>query len=251
MNDHAFHFKKAVMISLLLHGVMATIALHVGLGPVPNDSRAGDGTLIIVTIPGDPVNPSQEILEEGPPAPQIVEHREEESAVATVPPKQSTPLPPPPEVLSAKPPLIETEALIPASALPAEKPADIQAASPNPPGPAAEAKPLPASAGGTPELVAAEGTERASQPGYLFAPKPKYPKEARRRKQEGLVLISAEINSAGDPTSVRVESSSGYGLLDRAALETIGTWRFTAATLNHTSVLSLVEIPVRFQLRER
>src|SRR3990172_7768294 len=58
-----------------------------------------------------------------------------------------------------------------------------------------------------------------SKPGYFQNRPPKYPQLARQMHQEGLVMLMVEVDRKGMPVKVEVEQSSGYQLLDQAALE--------------------------------
>jgi len=84
--------------------------------------------------------------------------------------------------------------------------------------------------------------------GYLNNPKPAYPREARRLRQEGLVILSLVVTQAGNAAAIRVKQGSGFHLLDDAALIAVKQWRFTPAHVGNTAVASEVEIPVRFRL---
>ncbi|MEW6026055.1 MAG: TonB family protein [Planctomycetota bacterium] len=77
---------------------------------------------------------------------------------------------------------------------------------------------------------------------------PPYPRLARQLGQEGLVLLSVEIDENGRAREVRVARSSGYKLLDDAAVKTVRGWIFIPATKNGKPVTSKVEIPIRFKL---
>jgi protein TonB len=81
-------------------------------------------------------------------------------------------------------------------------------------------------------------------------PKPMYPREARQRRQEGLVVLTLTVTQAGNAADIRVEQESGYRLLDEAALEAIKKWRFTPARVGNAAVSSQVEVPVRFKLSD-
>ncbi len=58
---------------------------------------------------------------------------------------------------------------------------------------------------------------------------PVYPEIARIRGYEGVMLIAAEILSNGRVGEARISKSSGYSILDQAALEAIKPWRFEPA----------------------
>ncbi|MDH5446252.1 MAG: TonB family protein [Gammaproteobacteria bacterium] len=80
-------------------------------------------------------------------------------------------------------------------------------------------------------------------------PKPFYPSSARRRGMEGTVLLQVEVNERGKVSHVELKKSSGYRLLDSAAIDTVSKWFFIPAQKGKTPVKSLVEIPVKFELK--
>jgi periplasmic protein TonB len=82
----------------------------------------------------------------------------------------------------------------------------------------------------------------------LNNPKPVYPRFARRRGLEGLVLLSVEVDSDGHPLQVKVKQGSGYSVLDRSALQTVKKWRFIPAKRGGIAVRASVEVPIRFSL---
>ena len=94
----------------------------------------------------------------------------------------------------------------------------------------------------------AAGESMSHRPGYLTNPKPVYPPEARRRGQEGLVILQVLISGEGLPQRVEMVQSSGYALLDAAALEAVRQWRFSPARIGNLPIASQVEVPVRFKL---
>lgn len=81
-------------------------------------------------------------------------------------------------------------------------------------------------------------------------PKPPYPELARKRGQEGLVLLHAEVNAQGEPVKVEIQKSSGYPLLDQAALKTVRKWRFRPPQENGESRPGNLVLPVEFKLRD-
>lgn len=97
-------------------------------------------------------------------------------------------------------------------------------------------------------LHTAGGAETLAQPNYLKNPAPRYPEEARRASQQGVVLLLAKVNSDGKTDEVSLKSGSGYPLLDEAALKAVQRWKFKPAKLGSMPIDSQVEIPIRFQL---
>ena len=80
-------------------------------------------------------------------------------------------------------------------------------------------------------------------------PDPVYPRLARRRGQEGKVLIRVSVLSNGRVGSAAVTQSSGYGSLDRAALEAVRKWGFQPAMRAGRTVAATLTIPIIFRLR--
>ena len=87
------------------------------------------------------------------------------------------------------------------------------------------------------------------KPGYYRNPPPPYPAEARKLKQEGRVLLEVQVTVEGKVSSLNVKQSSGFPLLDQAALQGVQNWRFRPATVGGLRMESTVEIPIRFQLK--
>jgi len=77
---------------------------------------------------------------------------------------------------------------------------------------------------------------------------PPYPRLARQLGQEGLVILSVEIDEKGLARDVKIAKSSGYKLLDDAAVKTVKGWIFIPAIKKGQPVSSKVEIPIRFRL---
>lgn len=83
---------------------------------------------------------------------------------------------------------------------------------------------------------------------YLKNPEPEYPLIARRRGQQGTVLLNLTVSASGRPTEISLKRSSGYQLLDQAALKAVRNWEFEPARIGDVSVESKIEVPVCFKL---
>jgi protein TonB len=92
------------------------------------------------------------------------------------------------------------------------------------------------------------GQLTAAVPRYLVNPAPAYPAAARRRNQEGTVIVSASVNERGRVESAEVKESSGSRVLDAAALKAVHGWEFEPARRGAAAVASTVEVPVIFKL---
>jgi len=83
---------------------------------------------------------------------------------------------------------------------------------------------------------------------YLSNPPPEYPKQARRRRQEGTVTLLVELDSKGVVSKIQIKKSSGFSSLDRAAKKAVAKWQFTPASVNKKTTSSKVIVPVLFKL---
>lgn len=116
-------------------------------------------------------------------------------------------------------------------------------------------KPLPPTAG---ETLSAQARPAPAQPPALdqgaFSrakpanwknPPPRYPWVARMQGWEGTVMIRATVAPGGRVLAAAVSRGSGHPVLDRAALESVKTWRFSPTRGGGPST---VEVPVTFRL---
>lgn len=88
----------------------------------------------------------------------------------------------------------------------------------------------------------------AAQPDYLRNPPPVYPEASREKREQGTVLVRVLVSPRGTPQAVALDRSSGFGSLDRAALEAVRRWRFRAATSGGVPVASYAIVPIVFRL---
>ncbi|HEY1269563.1 MAG TPA: energy transducer TonB [Candidatus Binatia bacterium] len=95
------------------------------------------------------------------------------------------------------------------------------------------------------------GEARFVQASYMSCPKADYPESARRQGWEGTVMLEVSIDEEGHPKSSRVERSSGFAVLDSAALDNIQRrCRFHPARRGATRVPTLIRVPVEFRLAD-
>lgn len=85
---------------------------------------------------------------------------------------------------------------------------------------------------------------------YRSNPKPVYPDEARRLRQQGVVLLSVQVGIDGHVIALSLKRSCGFPALDHAALETVRHWTFEPARSGVVPVASRVDVPVRFGLSQ-
>ncbi len=86
-------------------------------------------------------------------------------------------------------------------------------------------------------------------PKPLKITKPKYPIIARRMRYEGTVVLDIEVLPNGSVGEVKVVESSGYEILDKAAIKEVKRWRFIPAVRNGKPVRSVVRERIVFKIR--
>lgn len=85
-------------------------------------------------------------------------------------------------------------------------------------------------------------------PVKTFAPPPQYTEIARKARIQGVVIVQAIIDKAGNVTNVKVLKGLPMGL-DQSAVEAIKKWKFDPATLNGKPVAVYYNLTVNFQLQ--
>jgi periplasmic protein TonB len=88
----------------------------------------------------------------------------------------------------------------------------------------------------------------SAYPDYNLNPKPKYPMIARMSGYEGKVLLKVLVLKNGKVGKIDMEKSSGYGILDKSAIESVENWIFIPGKKNGIPISSWVEVPIRFEL---
>jgi protein TonB len=135
---------------------------------------------------------------------------------------------------------------------PSEAPlvADVPAPSASPPHPATPARAESASSLPAAHESISAGTLLSARPRYRVNPAPEYPIASRRRREEGIVLVKVTVEASGVPSAISLATSSGYPLLDAAAIDAVRRWTFDPARAAGVPVSSLVTVPVRFSLAD-
>lgn len=100
--------------------------------------------------------------------------------------------------------------------------------------------------GETETAVRTPGPDRDAAP--LTRVEPVYPPTSYRAREEGTVLVTADIDATGTPVSVDVARRSGSRALDQAAVAAVRQWRFEPAVRGGSAVASTVEVPVTFRI---
>ena len=160
----------------------------------------------------------------------------EEAPPLLEPPPEPAPTP---EPLPEEPTPPKTEEI-----LTTKQSEEVAAPQPTPEPKRAERKPA------TQRATPAPAAKRANvpQPVVIRNTPPIYPETARRAGWEGRATVRVEVSADGAPISVALEKSSGYGVLDQAALRAVKGWRFQPRTMGGVAMAGTVDVPVNFTL---
>jgi len=99
------------------------------------------------------------------------------------------------------------------------------------------------------ETAATKGVRTRAR--YLESMRPPYPKRAREMGWEGTVVLRVEVKPDGTVGEASIHRTSGYITLDEAALVAVKRWRFSPPTDGAFSFATVVDVPVRFDLKEQ
>ena len=86
-----------------------------------------------------------------------------------------------------------------------------------------------------------------SPPRAIFSPEPEFSEEARKAKYQGVVTLALVVGTDGRPSNIRVQSSLGMGL-DEKAIEAVKNWRFDPAMKDGHPVRVEIAVEVDFHL---
>lgn len=251
---------EASLISLLLHaGVVAAalaveswllsavdsarfggrqVVVQMQAAPAPQPRSGVRETLVLEITPSE--SPESHALEVVALAPEPMTPTRRPSEVS--PSGELRPHAPPSESVRSSPRQSPARMAQPREAptvADAARPLPRQVVAVQPPSPAVKATP-----------PVAPGTNDDVAPSFAGNRPPAYPAEAYRRGIEGRVLLRLLIAESGDVERVEVIRSSGFAILDAAAVEAVRTWRGTPARRGGVAVPTVEELPVVFRLRD-
>ena len=93
------------------------------------------------------------------------------------------------------------------------------------------------------------GALQMAYPRYQLNIPPPYPGLARKRGQQGTVILQVLVNKEGRVDDLEIKTSSGFRLLDRAALSAVSKWSFEPGKLGDERIEMWVNVPVSFKLK--
>ncbi|AQQ66718.1 hypothetical protein Mag101_02980 [Microbulbifer agarilyticus] len=224
----------------LLIMVSCSFALHAWLlwaAPAVDVDQAPSGTTALKL--------GQLKLAAAPAAPQAVE------APVPVKPESAKPVAAKPEPVKpepvAKPKPVKKPAPPKPTTKPAQKKAEPIVAQPQV---AAETKPQDeASAPKSTQQSVSDEPVLIERPAFASPPgAPVYPELARKRRQQGTVVVEVQLDQAGAQVVRRLLKSSGVDSLDEAALKAVAGWNFLPYREGGRARVSRVQLPIRFAL---
>jgi periplasmic protein TonB len=86
-----------------------------------------------------------------------------------------------------------------------------------------------------------------SPPRAIYQPEPEFSEEARKAKYQGVCTLGLIVGTDGRPTNIRVLSSLGMGL-DEKAIEAVKNWKFEPAMKDGHPVRVEIAVEVDFHL---
>lgn len=92
-----------------------------------------------------------------------------------------------------------------------------------------------------------KGAMTKAQPATACAPN--YPRISRRRGEEGVVVLSVDVDATGQGSNIQIVQSSGYSRLDKAAVKALKKAQFTPAVRFGQPCDSTLTQTFNFQLR--
>jgi TonB family protein len=101
--------------------------------------------------------------------------------------------------------------------------------------------------GDGPSGVFPAGRAGVTVPQVIYNPEPGFSDEARKAKQQGMVMLVLVVGKDGKTYDIRVQQSLGMGL-DEKAVEAVSHWRFRPATFNGQPVATQIAVEVDFHL---
>ena len=223
------------LLSRHLTIALSVVLLHAGLIWALQSGlliRAAE-ILIPAEVLSELIDPPAPIQPQKPPtvAPKLPA-KPPEPIKPTLPPVQA------PQPLAVAAPAVQATVPVAAVAapIPSTKSAAPVQATPAPPAPAAAA-------------AAAVVQQPSSSAEYLQNPKPPYPSLSARLGETGKTVYKVWIGADGKPQRAELVSSSGFPRLDKAAYDSVMSWRYVPGKRNGVAETMAFNVPIYWELR--
>lgn len=103
------------------------------------------------------------------------------------------------------------------------------------------------SASASDDTVYEPGTTGVSSPRVIYRVDPEYTDKARKKKLNGIVVLSVIVTPEGSARDVKIIKSLDGGL-DKNAMAAVSKWKFEPSTKDGKPVAMHVAVEVRFRL---
>jgi len=232
----------AVLVAVVLHALLVWFWMNYEVADRPLAALAGrplssNGIEVTMSIalPATPVRPAPP----SPPKPVVTQ-------LVKPPPTRTTAVRQRPVLAATRTTTAPDTAA--AASVPIQPPIDHPAQPPAAAEAASAAPSLPAPVVPQLNLPGAEVARSVSQLACNI-PQPRYPPAAKRLAQEGTVTLRVTVHPSGDIRDVVIASTSGYELLDAAAVAALRQGRCQPHVENGVPVSATAELPVGFSLK--
>jgi len=154
----------------------------------------------------------------------------------------------PPPVLKEKPVAKPVQVAPPIKKQPTTEKTNIQKSAADP-----SSREEPSGSSQNRESVSSEGANTSARavPKLVKSPKPRYPSESIRLKQEGRVIVNIEVLENGSVGQASIAQSSGFSALDQSALDAVKNWQYTNGSGSGQFVQQWVRASIVFELKNR
>jgi protein TonB len=235
--SYAFHWRKAMAVSFLLHLLILLAAGYLATG-ITAGLPVTEEVILEMDLVSDP---AQRVGN----SPSLPEPENPQDAL-----KPTLAEPTPMKPVQAENLATEAEAIVTSNDLTmtdAEAPAAATASAPR-----HEAN--GSSSPGASSAVSGGGSRNGiAAPGILSKVDPIYPSDARQAGLEGTVVLRVQILANGRPGEISVSRSTGHSSLDDAALAAVAQWKFIPAKDRDSgkTVTCYTSLPVSFRLKNK
>jgi TonB family protein len=101
--------------------------------------------------------------------------------------------------------------------------------------------------GGVSPLPPKPPERNVTPPRAIFMPDPEFSREARKKKIEGVVVLSVTVTADGTTRDIKIQKGLGYGL-DEKAVEAVSRWKFKPALKDGEPIDKEINVEVNFHL---
>ncbi|MBW3695534.1 energy transducer TonB [Vibrio sp. T187] len=251
--------------SIALHAALLFVAQESKVFAMPAGSQSTSVSINFVSsapstmaapASAQEVTPPEPITKEAPPVetPQPAEPPKPAKVVKSAPVVKKTEVTPKPKKPEVKKTTPRKPQPVVKKTVPKKTPPKVKPPKPVDPTPEkiTEQKARDAQKSAPPEVVnqgASDTPVLVNKPSFAAKPSPpRYPRMARKRGIQGVATYEIWLDENGKQTKQALVSSSGALMLDKAALDAIKKWKFSAHTVNGRAIAHRIQIPVRFKL---